>query len=78
MALVFRSSPEAPAQCALEVATALRNHSEIKVRMGIHSGPVKETADVNPLLLFLNPFCPVSVANDQNCRHIHMLDLRGA
>jgi hypothetical protein len=31
----------------LEIATALRAHPEIKVRMGIHSGPVKETADVN-------------------------------
>jgi hypothetical protein len=56
MALVSRNSPAAPAQCALGVATALRNHSKIKVRMGIHSEPVKETADVNSLLLFLNPF----------------------
>jgi TolB-like protein len=47
MALVFRNNPEAPAQCALEVSTALRAHPEIKVRMGIHSGPVNETADVN-------------------------------
>ena len=47
MALVFRSNAEAPTQCALEISTALQAHPEIKVRMGIHSGPVNETADVN-------------------------------
>ena len=47
MALVFRDSPETPAQCAVEIGAALRAHPEIKVRMGIHSGPVNETADVN-------------------------------
>src|ERR671924_440815 len=39
-ALVFRNSPEAPVRCALEIAKALRNHPELRVRMGIHSGPV--------------------------------------
>jgi TolB-like protein len=47
IALVFRNHPEAPAQCALEISTALQAHPEIKIRMGIHSGPVNETADVN-------------------------------
>ena len=47
MALVFRDSPEAPAQCALEVARALKDHPGIALRMGIHSGPVSEMADVN-------------------------------
>ena len=47
IALVFRSNPEAAAQCALEISKALRAHPEIKIRMGIHSGPVNETADVN-------------------------------
>jgi hypothetical protein len=47
MALVFRSNVEAPTQCALEISKALQSHPEIKVRMGIHSGPVNETADVN-------------------------------
>ena len=46
MALVFRDSPESPAQCALEIADALRKHPEISVRMGIHSGPVSEVTDV--------------------------------
>ena len=47
MALVFRDSPEAPAQCALEIARALKDHPGIALRMGIHSGPVNEVADVN-------------------------------
>jgi TolB-like protein/Tfp pilus assembly protein PilF len=47
MALVFRNSPEAPAQCALELSRTLRVHPELQVRMGIHSGPVNEIADVN-------------------------------
>src|SRR5260370_16811386 len=47
MALVFRNSPEAPVQCALELSKGLKAHPELKVRMGIHSGPVNEVADVN-------------------------------
>jgi class 3 adenylate cyclase len=40
MALVFFKSPEAPVQCAVEISNALKNHPQIKLRMGIHSGPV--------------------------------------
>jgi len=47
MALVFRNSPEEPARCALETSQALREHPKLRVRMGIHSGPVNEVADVN-------------------------------
>jgi class 3 adenylate cyclase len=48
MALVFRTNPEAPAQCALEISRALKeHHPDIQLRMGIHSGPVNEVADVN-------------------------------
>src|SRR5213596_1136930 len=47
MALVFRNSPEAPVQCALELSKRLKAHPELSVRMGIHSGPVNEVADVN-------------------------------
>ncbi len=47
MALVFRNSPEAPVQCALELSKTLEAHPEVSVRMGIHSGPVNEVADVN-------------------------------
>jgi TolB-like protein len=46
-ALVFRTSPEAPVLCALEIGKALKAHSELRVRMGIHSGPVNEVADLN-------------------------------
>src|SRR5436309_15984385 len=37
-ALVFRSSPEAPVLCAVEISRALKTHPELRVRMGIHSG----------------------------------------
>src|SRR5258706_8331424 len=47
MALVFHHSAEEPARCALEIAEALRKHSEIPVRMGIHSGPVSKVTDVS-------------------------------
>ena len=47
MALVFRTSPEAPARCALEITKALREEPELQVRMGIHSGPVSDVTDVN-------------------------------
>src|ERR1700720_3668004 len=46
-ALVFRTSPEAPVLCALEIAKALKSHPDLKVRMGIHSGPVNEVTDLN-------------------------------
>ena len=46
-ALVFRNSPEAPVMCALEISKELKNHPELKVRMGIHSGPVNEVTDLN-------------------------------
>ncbi|HEY5992344.1 MAG TPA: tetratricopeptide repeat protein [Candidatus Udaeobacter sp.] len=46
-ALVFRTSPEAPVLCALEISKALKSHPELRVRMGIHSGPVNEISDLN-------------------------------
>src|SRR3954469_4892161 len=46
-ALVFRTTPEAPVLCALEVSKELRSHPELRVRMGIHSGPVNEVTDLN-------------------------------
>src|SRR6266849_7252982 len=46
-ALVFRNSPEAPVMCALEISQALKTHPELRVRMGIHSGPVNEVTDLN-------------------------------
>jgi len=47
MVLVFTNNPEAPVECALEISKALQSHSRLKVRMGIHSGPVNPVADVN-------------------------------
>ena len=47
MALVFYTSPEAPAQCAIEISVALKKHPRLQVRMGVHSGPVSGVIDVN-------------------------------
>src|SRR6516162_9295654 len=46
-ALVFRTTPEAPVLCAREIAKELKNHPELRVRMGIHSGPVNAINDLN-------------------------------
>ena len=46
-ALVFRTSPEAPVLCALEISKELKQHPELRVRMGVHSGPVNEVVDLN-------------------------------
>src|SRR6266404_383435 len=47
MALVFYTSPEAPAQCAVEISRVVKEHLRLKLRMGIHSGPVSGVVDVN-------------------------------
>lgn len=47
MLLVFFKDPTAPIECATEVSAALKDHPEIQLRMGIHSGPVNEVLDVN-------------------------------
>src|SRR3989442_2887524 len=47
MALVFYRSPEAPAQCAIEISRALKEHPRLQLRMGVHSGPVSGMIDVN-------------------------------
>jgi TolB-like protein/tetratricopeptide (TPR) repeat protein/class 3 adenylate cyclase len=47
MALAFYTSPEAPAQCAVEISRALSGHPRLLLRMGIHSGPVSGVVDVN-------------------------------
>src|SRR5438552_1896520 len=52
-ALVFRNHPEAPVRCALEITKELqkhpgsKRHPELRVRMGVHSGPVNEVVDLN-------------------------------
>src|SRR5438034_8400184 len=47
IALVFYTNPEAPAQCAVEISRARKDHPRLQLRMGIHSGPVSGVIDVN-------------------------------
>src|SRR5436853_2447891 len=47
MALVFYNTPEAPVECALESSRAAREHPELKLRMGMHSGLVSGLVDVS-------------------------------
>src|SRR5437899_6877657 len=48
MALIFYHSPEDPVECALEVSRAIKEqHSNLRLRMGVHSGPVSGVVDVN-------------------------------
>jgi TolB-like protein/Flp pilus assembly protein TadD len=47
IALVFYASPEAAAQCAIEISRALKEHPRLQLRMGVHSGPVSGVIDVN-------------------------------
>jgi TolB-like protein/Flp pilus assembly protein TadD len=46
MALVFYTTPEAPVRCAIEISRALKDHPRLRLRMGIHSGPVSGVVDV--------------------------------
>src|SRR5437773_8331094 len=53
MALVFTGSAEAPVECALEITKELQKHPgskekpQLRLRMGVHSGPVNEVVDLN-------------------------------
>jgi eukaryotic-like serine/threonine-protein kinase len=47
MALVFFGDVAAPVRCAVEVSRALREHPDLKLRMGINSGPVQRVEDIN-------------------------------
>ncbi len=47
MALVFFQNPTAAVQCAIETSRTLHDYPELKLRMGIHSGPVYRIADIN-------------------------------
>src|SRR5438128_3758445 len=47
MALIFYNSPEQPVNCALEISRALRNSSDLPVRMGVHGGAVSAVTDLN-------------------------------
>jgi len=45
--LVFFSGPKAPADCALAIARAIKSQPDIKLRMGLNSGPVYRVKDLN-------------------------------
>jgi TolB-like protein len=48
MALIFYHSPEDPVECALEISRAIKEqHSNLRLRMGVNSGPVSGVVDVN-------------------------------
>jgi TolB-like protein len=47
MALVFFQSPEEPVHCAMEIARSLKKYPYLRLRMGVHSGPVNQVMDVN-------------------------------
>src|SRR5437763_982037 len=45
--LAFFTTVDVPVRCALEIGRKLREHPELKLRMGINSGPVDQVSDVN-------------------------------
>ena len=47
MALLFFESAEEPVECALEIARAAKADPQMQLRMGAHSGPIKQVNDVN-------------------------------
>src|SRR5262249_9923486 len=47
MALLFSNSPEEPVRCAFQISRTLQDHPHIRLRMGVHSGPVNRITDVN-------------------------------
>src|SRR5262252_1220979 len=55
MALVFYKSPEEPAECAFEISRALKEHPQLQIRMGIHSGTVSTVVDVNERMNVAGP-----------------------
>src|SRR5437764_2015326 len=47
MALVFFRDVAAPLGCALAIARALKSRAYLRVRIGLHSGPVFRVEDIN-------------------------------
>src|SRR5437868_14054391 len=46
-ALVFRDSPEAPVACAMAIRKSLKNYPVLRVRLGLHSGRLREVTELN-------------------------------
>ena len=47
VALTFFGDAVAPVECAVEISRALKSKPELQLRMGIHSGAVLRTVDIN-------------------------------
>ena len=47
VALTFFGDPIGPVECAVEISRALKSRPDLKLRMGVHSGPVFRTVDIN-------------------------------
>lgn len=47
LALAFFTSPDAPVRCAIQLSEMVGKSPGLHLRMGIHSGPVDQLADVN-------------------------------
>lgn len=47
MALVFFGDPTQASECAIEISRTVRNDPAIRLRMGLHTGPVYRMADIN-------------------------------
>lgn len=47
MALVFFGDAAAPVRCAMQISQALREQTDLKLRMGINTGQVQRVADIN-------------------------------
>src|SRR5262249_7854202 len=47
LALVFYTAKKEPVECALEIARANIEHTELQLRMGVHTGLVSGVIDVN-------------------------------
>jgi class 3 adenylate cyclase len=46
MAMVFTKNLVSPVQCALEIAEVIQAGNELKVRMGIYTGPILRHVDI--------------------------------
>src|SRR5436305_4854486 len=79
MALAFFHSPEEPVRCALEISRALRDHPVIRLRMGVHSGPVNRVRDVNDKTNIAGSGINVAqrVMDCGDARHILFVQARG-
>jgi class 3 adenylate cyclase len=47
MALVFFRDPISPVQCAIEIARMVASRPNLRLRMGVNSGPVSRVVDIN-------------------------------